>query len=632
MKLKNTLLLLLLAGALFAFIKYYESSMLSSREAQEQAGRVIAFDRDNVNLIAIKNSESKIELRKDDKGNWRVEEPVKDRADSVAVSQLFTTAEALRYDAVIGDEKSGADKDQLKDYGLFNSETKLRFSGKDKTIELVFGKDAAVEGKVYVKKEGVSRAYVIGKDLKEQVSKKVDDFRDRKLTDLNTTQVDKLVIKSGAGEIEVEKKDQHWMLVKPLKARADDSKVGDLVSLAATAHIDAFLGDSAASNNYGLQEPRATVSLWTDGNDKPTIVQIGSNPTDEKDRERSYVKASTRDGVVLVPKSIATLVSTKPNDLRDKNLLRIEPDIVDRINIEGAGKEKIVLARKGESWVRKVGGKEEPINVTAARRVLDDLRSQRVATFVSDVATDLQKYGLDQPQTKVTLSSYASENTAETKAGEKPIATILFGKMDEGLVYVRLEDEPFIVSIPEIALETFMADPIQWQPLEVFSYKAQDITVVEIAREGQAPISIERDKEKGWKLAKGDGAVNQINAQSLVNTLSTLRAVRWLGPAKPEYALDKPALVVAFKTADGGHGKLSIGAISPEAEPHAAAEGKTGVFELNKPDLSAFQLSMIEKSAAQTAPASPGASPGAPAPAAPANETPAPPVQVPPPQ
>ena len=37
--------------------------------------------------------------------------------------------------------------------------------------------------------------------------------------------------------------------------------------------------------------------------------------------------------------------------------------------------------------------------------------------FVADVATELPKYGLDQPQLKVTLSSFASENTAETKAG-----------------------------------------------------------------------------------------------------------------------------------------------------------------------------------------------------------------------
>jgi hypothetical protein len=365
-----------------------------------------------------------------------------------------------------------------------------------------------------------------------------------------------------------------------------------------------------------MQEPRATVSLWIEGEEKPTVIQIGAHPTDERDREKSYAKASSRDGVVLLPKTIEALATTKPNDLRDKNLVRVEQDIVDRINIEGAGKEKIVLARKGESWVRKSGGKDEAVNVTAARRVLEELRTQRVAAFVSDVATELARYGLDQPQTKLTLSSYASENTAETKAGEKAIATILFGKVEDGKVYARLEDEPFIVAVPELFLETLMTDPLQWQPLEVYNHKAENIATVEVTKTGQAAIVLERDKDKQWKLAKGDGVVNQINAQSLVNTLSSLRAVRWVGAAKAEHGLDKPGLTVAFKTADGGHGKLTVGAVTPDSAPVASVEGKGGVFELSGPDLSAFELPMLEKVSSQPAPALPGATPATPPPPA----------------
>ena len=621
MKLRNTILLLVLAGALFAFIRFYESQQLGSREAQERAGRVLTFDRDKVNAITIKNSEAKIELRKDDKGVWKVEEPVKDRADSLAVSQLFTTAEALRYDAVIGDEKKGLDKNQLKEYGLTSSETKIRFAGREKAVELLFGKDAAVEGKVYVKPEGSNIAYVIGKDLKEQISRKVDDFRDRKLTDVNTTQVTRVVIKTGAGEMELQKQDQHWSLTRPLKARGDDSRIGDLISQAATAHIERFIGDTANSSSYGLQEPRATITLWTEGGGKPTILQIGAAPKDEKDQGKIYAKVSSREGVVLLPKSIETLIGTKPNDLRDKNLVRFEADIVDRISIEGAGKEKIVLARKGESWVRKAGEKDESVNIAAARRVLAELQVQQVTAFVSDVAADLPKYGLDQPQIKVTLSSYASENTPETKAGERPIVTILFGKVEDGKVYVRVEDEPFIVSVPENAIEALMTDPLQWQPLEIYQHKPEEITAIEVMRQGQAPISIERDKEGNWKLAKGDGTVNKINAQSLANTLATLRAIRWVGPVKPDYGFEMPAVAVAFKTG-GGSDKLTVGVMStPDATPFATAEGLKGVFELSRPDLSAFQLALLEKAA----PAAPAAGAAAPAsPATPATPAPAP--------
>lgn len=603
MKVKNTLLLLIFAGALFAFIKFYESKQLSTSEAQERAGNVIAFDRDKVNAISIKNSETKIELQKDAKGAWRLMEPVKDPADTMVINQLFTSAESLRHDAAIGDDKKGVAKDQLKEFGLINSDTKVKFTGAERPVELLFGKDSAVEGKVYVKREDSDIAYVIAKELKEQISRKVDEFRDRKLTDLNIGQIDRLVIKTAAGEIEAEKKNGHWSLTKPLKARGDNAKINDLISQTATARIENFVADASNAGSYGLQEPRATISLYSEGSELPTVLQLGANPKDEQDKGKTYAKLSTRDSVVMLPKTIESLLETKPNSLRDKSLLRIEADIVDRMTIESSETRRIVLARSGESWVRKVGDKDVEINVSAARRVLDEVIAQQVVQFVADLATDLPKYGLDQPQVTLTLSSYASENTAETKAGEKPVAKVLFGKTENGVVYAKLDDEPFIASVPQTFLETLMTDPLQWQPVEIYKGKTDDITAVEVTREGQTPLSFEREKDTTWKLAKGDGSVNQINLQSLINTLASLRAVRWVGETKPEHGIDKPAFSVSFRTAGNTGGRIVFGATTPDDLTLASAEGLKGTFAVSRPDISAFQLPLIDKPIPAVSPA-----------------------------
>ncbi|HEX8295002.1 MAG TPA: DUF4340 domain-containing protein [Chthoniobacteraceae bacterium] len=607
MKLRNTLLLLLIAGALFAFIRFYESHQATTQEAQERAGKIVTLDREKVDAISIKNPDAKIELRKDAEGIWRVEEPVKDRADSTLINQLFTAVESLRSDARIGDEKSGPDKEQLKEIGLANPEIKLHLVSKERTAGLLFGKDAAVEGKVYVKTEDSPSAFVIGKDLKDQISKKADDFRDRKLTDLSPGQVNRVALKTAAGEIELQKKDQHWFVTKPLSARGDDSKINDLISQAATARIDSFVGDQGNLASYGLQEPRGSVSLFVEGVEKPAVLQLGGNPKDEKDKEKTYASLSTRDSVVLLPKSIETLLETKPNDLRDRNFVRVEADIVDRVGIEGKSGAKILLARSGESWVRKDGSKDVAINVNAARRVLDELRSQQIASFVADVATDLAPYGLSEPQVILTLSSYASENTAETKAGEKPIVTIHFGKVENGVVYAKIAEEPFVVTVPQAVLEPLLLDPVQWQPLEIYNEQAEEITSLELVREGQPALSFDREKGKPWKLAKGDGAVNQTNIESLVNTLATLRAVRWIGARSPEHGLEKPGTKVAFKTAKGTSGSLSFGVSSPDDLTFAAAAENNGTFAVSRPDFTAFQLPLIEKGEpTAAAPAEPG--------------------------
>lgn len=612
MKFRSTLLLLLLAGGIAAYLWFYESKQESTRDAQANAGKFVQMEVEKINAISIKNAEGEIELRKQDNGAWMLEKPIKDRADAMTVSGLIDAADFVKADAVVGEDKP-LEKEQLKEFGLTSGETKVAFSGGKKPVELLFGKDAAVEGKLYVKLADEKKAYVIGSQLKTLITKKADEFRDRKLADITTAQVTKVSIKTGAGEIELERKNEHWSVTKPLNARGDDAKVGDLISQATTARIESFAPDSANLATYGLQEPRGTVSFYSEGSEKPVVLQIGANL--EADKEKTYAKLSSRETVVVLPKSIESLLETKPNDLRDKNLVRVNDDIVDRIHLEAPGQEKLVLARKGEAWVRKAA-KDSPINGAMAMRLLAELGAQQVAGFAADVATDLPKYGLDQPSLKVTLSSFASENTAETTAGDKPIVTVLFGRVEGDNVYAKLEEEPFIVTVPRTLLEAMPADPLQWQDLTVYKFKPEEVSQLEVTRPGQPAISLEREKDK-WKLAKGDGSLNQVAVQSLVNTLSALRAVRWVGATKAEHGLDAPTAAVTFKTASGSTGKLLIGAKAPDETYFASANGFAGTFSLNRPDEEAFAGSLMEKPAAAAAePAQPQA---APAPAAGAN-------------
>ena len=629
MKFRSTFILILIAAGLGAYLYYVEPKLQSTKDLQEHGREIVKVDRDKATSISIKSAESKIELKKKDNA-WFIEEPLKDRADIMVVSQLFTTLEMLKHDAAIGADGKLPDKEQIKEYGLANTETKIKIGGADKPVELLLGKDAAVEGKIYAKLEGSNVVYVIGNDLKNQLSKKVDEFRDKKLTDLSVANVKKAVIKTVNGEIEVEKKNDHWSLVKPLKARGDDGKIGDVVSQAITARIDTFVADSVNVSAYGLDQPRGTISLFVEGSEKPTVLQIGTNPKEEKDKSKTYAKLSTRESVVLLPKTIEGLLDKKPNDLRDRNLVRFENDIVDRITIEPAGKDKIVLARDKENWVRKAD-KDQPINSAVATRLLDDLKAAQAANFVADVATELPKYGLDAPAVKVTLSSYSSENTAETPKGEKPIVSILFGKIEGAEVYAKLDDEPFIVSVPRTVLESVVTDPLQLQELTIYKNKPEEITALEVAKEGQPALSFDRDKDKNWKLAKGDGAVNQINIQSLVNTLASLRAVRWAGATVPEHGFEKPAVTVSFKTAGNTSGKLTLGIANADEMWHAIADGLSGTFLVSRPDVEAFQAALIDKPPAP-APTAPPAPPAPPAPGEkPKVEAVTPPVSAPPP-
>lgn len=606
MKTRNTILLLLIAAGLFVYVRFYETKRPGTAEIEDQSKHLVTFDRDDINGITITNNQEKIELRRSGKDQpWRLEAPVKDRADAARLDQLLTSIEKSQKETTI-DEDS---KTKIKDFGVLKSNLRLKLLGRNAPPEILFGKDAAVEGKLYARLDGSKSVSVIGNELKNLITKKADDFRDGKLTNTSAAQVTKLGIKSAAGEVELQKDGDHWQINKPVKARADDAKVADLIAQTINARIDTFVPEKDANASAtGLADPRGTVSIFLEGNDKPAVLHLGQSP--EKESGKVYAKISTRDVVALLQKKATDILDIKPDDVRDKHLLRVNLDIVDRIHIQAAGKPKITLARKEENWSIQSDG-DKRVNGAEVRRLAAGLQKQEVAAFVADVASDLPKYGLDQPQLKVTFSSYASENTAETKAGENPIVTVSFGKIDGDNVYARLEDEPFIVSVNKSVLDRVFTDPAQWQELAVNKLKPESIVALEVQKPPQPSIALSRNEKGGWQLATGEGAVNEINIQSLCNTLASLRAVRWTGGSLSGLGFEQPTLVISFTTADKKTSRLTIGSATAEGMWNAATDAASGAFVLSRPDVDALQATLTQPPASRkpAAPVLPGAKP-----------------------
>src|SRR5207302_7937066 len=188
-----------------------------------------------------------------------------------------------------------------------------------------------------------------------------------------------------------------------------------------------------------------------------------------------------------LPKKIEEVLNTRPNDLRDRHLVRFDENQLDRITIDAPGKDKTVLARKGEAWTI-VNRNNAAANAGEVRRLIDLMAGEQVTKFVEDVASNLPRYGLDKPQLIATLSSFASENTAETSAGEHPMATIAFGKIEGENIYARVGDEPFVVAVRRAVLDNMYSDPLQWQDLAIFKWKPEQIHRLSVTTDREQAI------------------------------------------------------------------------------------------------------------------------------------------------
>jgi Domain of unknown function (DUF4340) len=621
MKTRNTLVLLAIVLAVAAFIIFYERKLPNTEAARRQSQNIVNFDREKLDGIVIQNGDDKIELRRHDH-KWRLEAPIKDQADSSLVDNLISDVEGWQKETTIPANEVKADKNKLAEFGLSNTKLRLKLTGQSMPPEIWLGKDAALEGKMYVRFENSKDVFVTSQSVKKAIEKKAEDFRDKKLTDLNTTQVSRVVLKTPAGEMELEKKSDHWEIIRPLRARGDDQKIGDLIAQVTTARIQQFVADDRGDlHPYGLAAPRGSITLFGENDKSGQTLQLGGVP--EKNKDQVYVRFPSRNFVYTLPKKIEEILNAKPNDVRDRHLVRIDNNILDRITIETPGKGKTVLARKDENW-NIVNRNNAPANSSEVQRLIDNVKNEQVTKFVEDVASNLSKYGLDKPQLQLTFSSFASENTAETKAGEHPFAIIAFGKSEGEETYARVGEEPFVVAVHRNLANNISADPLQWQELAVFKFKPEEIHRLTVVTDKE--LSLVRGPNHQWNWVKGNGAINQTNVQSLLNTLARLRAVRWVGATTPQHGLDKPQIALSFTTSpdDKASHKLMVGGSSGDGMWFAHVDEREGTFIMNNPDLNALKLTLVQAAPppAVSPATGPSSSPAA-SPSATASSTPA---------
>ncbi len=362
---------------------------------------------------------------------------------------------------------------------------------------------------MYVRFENSRETYLVRNNVRDDIAKKPEDFRDRKLTEWSSAQVQRVILQTPAGEMELTKNADAWEIVKPLRARADSQKVNDLLAQVTSARIEQFVADDRGDlQRYGLAEPRGAITLFEAGKKDGQLLQIGG----AAEKEQVYVRFAPRSFVYALPKKIEELLQITPAALRDRHLARLDPNNLDRLTIDAPGQGKTVLARKEQNWVI-ANANNQPANSAEVTRLLETLRNQEVTRFVADTASDLAKYGLDRPQRTITFSSFASENTAESPAGEHPFATLSFGRAENGEVFARVNEEPFIVAVPEGLLAQIPASPSAWQELAIFHFKPEELHRVSVMKDRE-----DRAYPRGRRaMDGGDGGRNAaLDARGIV--------------------------------------------------------------------------------------------------------------------
>jgi hypothetical protein len=572
MNVRSTLALLVIAIGLGVFIWILDRRSPSTRE--ERTGYIVDLDRNDVTNVEITNENAKTVLNKTPTG-WQIVAPVNDRADVRAMDSLLDNIQFLRRDDTISNLGKREEKQKhLKEFGLLKPRLKLAWKTKNRHFAIEFGADAAVEGTCYVRTEGNDKVFVTSNELKGLISKRSDAFRDHQITPFLTAQIDRMVVHQSGGDIELVRQQNGWQIVRPIKARADDDAVNaDLEKINATPILDFAEGEKIP--NAETDSSGHSISLFS-GEEK---VEIFCGSPVPNQPGKIYVRVASRPSLLLVNDSFARAIDVKPNQLRDRKIARLNSDVIDHVRIDQTGTPSVFLARREDHW-EIVSEQNAPANTEMVNQLIATLNGTNVQEFVSDTATDLSRYGLDAPPLRIGFSSYASDNTAESGAGEEPIATLAVGKLDKSAYYARIEDEPYVFSISEQIINTLPTHDYNFRSLDALTLQRSDLASVEVEN-GQDKTELVRDEQGRW-LVKGK-TEDEAALQTFLNSITQLRAAAWVGPSQPAYGLDHPVETIQIRTKTAEL-VLQIGGTNERGDRYATLSNRTGTFLIGAQD------------------------------------------------
>ncbi len=377
---------------------------------------LIAFSPDDIVTLAVTRDSKTVTVKRQADDSWLITEPFEFSADTDEITDIL---DFISEEGAVGFAPEDA---KPADYGLASPVITLLLVDADgATSRLLIGKEAG-DGSYWAMREGRPSIFMVTEQVKNKLTVSADFIMNKSLLSYIVSDVTAFELTGPDGAISAVRDGRGWKITKPEAVRGDRSAVNTLLSDLRDMKLSEIVQMPAKDlGRYGLDAPTLAVTVTIKDGDKERkstlkIVRgAGETSYGYLSSGSSGSSGSTGGFIFSIPTETISAVNPTLASLRDRALLSYDQDTVTGITI-AVGDKTYGFTRKKDAW-KMTEPDRKKIDAESMKSLLEAIGGLSYAEVLADTKEGLKDWGLDEPETTITLTG-ADEELGTISLGE----------------------------------------------------------------------------------------------------------------------------------------------------------------------------------------------------------------------
>jgi hypothetical protein len=247
---------------------------------------IFRFETDQAKNIKLKSKEIQWEAEKEGE-DWFLRKPVNALAKKSQINDILYALSNLKAKEFASEDKKD---EEINDFGLSNPDYEVSIALPLENLQMTFFLHEK-EDTIYATSSLTSKIIQVEDSVLSDLEKKVEEVRDKKISEFFTWEVGRLQIRSGNESLTLIKDEEdNWHFEGAKREEADKEKVQSFLRKIEGLEAEEFVDPPLNLQDYGLEEPQSEVKIWVKEEEEKTreiFILIGSEDSEAK---KAFVK------------------------------------------------------------------------------------------------------------------------------------------------------------------------------------------------------------------------------------------------------------------------------------------------------------------------------------------------------